>query len=183
MLSSPSEHPCDPDARRESAVVLPTPKWLPVVVLVLFCLVTAATGFRIVNDFYSSTPGVFNREDLGYFDFQNAVYYPTEAFAEGLNPFSEAYPEKYPVERGLPLFSPLNFLLHLPFSFLPLKLSAAVYFVYSLGLVMAVSLMTLRSCKVKFHWSHVVGLGTLIMMTRAGHTTMFSGYMLSLIHI
>src|SRR3972149_6255753 len=96
----------------------------------------------------------------GLVDFHNAVYYPALAYRQGINPYSVAYAEQFPVNRQYPLYSPATLLLHYPFSLLPLAVGNVVYFAYTFALVFALAASVLAVCRVRLTPVHLLGPAT-----------------------
>src|SRR4051794_12136551 len=72
-----------------------------------------------------SAPWVFD-------DFRYAVYYPTQAFWHGVNPYNTTtYLARYPVNAPFSGYAPATFLVYLPVGFLSLGAASFGYFVLS----------------------------------------------------
>jgi hypothetical protein len=109
-------------------------------------------------------------------DFRHAVYFPSRAFWDGLNPYnSTAYMQRYPVNMAASLYAPATFLLFGPLGLLPLGLSSIVY----LGLTVVLTLaLPWAACRV-IGWRPglpvILVLGGLLLLSRPGHWNLLSG--------
>lgn len=115
-----------------------------------------------------------HRETIGFawklLDFQDQVYYPAVALLEGQNPYDRVlFMARYPVGLFFGPYSPLSPVLHLPFALLPFEVATVVYFSLQLVLTLAIASLTLRMCGAAPHAGRVLGLATLILLSRPGH--------------
>jgi Glycosyltransferase family 87 len=148
------------------------------ILLVVGCLVTiAATVWRTIDRYDVPEVAAFDASRQGQFDFHNGIYFPAVAFDRGYNPYGKAFAENFPVSRQIPPYSPLTLLIHWPLAWLSLSVAEVVYFLISLGLCIALAVLTVRgidSIQDKLTWSIAILL--LVLASRAGHTTLFTGY-------
>ena len=143
------------------------------VVYAALVLVTSLSVARVVRSY--DDPHVESADAQGLIDFHNAVYFPALAYRQGVNPYSVTYAQQYPVNRQYPLYSPATLWLNVPFSLLPLPAADAAYFVYSFALVMALAVSVLVICRLRFTLVHVLGLATLVLVSRPGHINLMLG--------
>ncbi len=142
------------------------------------------TARRIVRT--HQTPGPFNINAQGFCDFQNGVYFPSQAFLQKVSPYSQQYAEQYPVPRSTPFYSPFTFALHLPFALPRLEWAEPIYFGWMVILALGIALLTGRwICDAKgFAAADPRGLrGTvfavtllLLVASRGGQQTLYTGY-------
>lgn len=149
----------------------------------LFVLLTSVSAYRIYRG--HQTPGPFDPELQGYCDFQNGCYFPSLAFARGLSPYGEDYAEQYPVERSIPFFSPTILAFHIPWALLPLTVAEVCYFIWSIGLTLAISFLIVhwlaKAQPERFHqpelrWLLGTSLACFLLVSRGGQQTIFTGY-------
>lgn len=140
--------------------------------VIVFIIVVSITAWRIVSVLHvpPATPGVHQ----GLTDFHNSVYFPAVGFRDGYNPYSLEYVNHYPTSR-LPPYSPAMFWLLYPFSMLPLPAADVAYFTFSCSLVIALAASALVFCRVPRTLVNVLGLATLIMLSRPGHINLLLG--------
>ncbi|MGI9455123.1 MAG: glycosyltransferase 87 family protein, partial [Aeoliella sp.] len=145
------------------------------VAIVVVLLGVAAAAHRAHHNRH--VPGPFDAElkHTGFIDFQNGIYFPSLAFGNGVSPYSAEYAEQYPVPRPTPAYSPLNFVYHLPFTWLPLPVAEWVYFVTIVGLAIAFVWLLLKDADASVGiW--LCPLLAVLVWSRAGHATLFGGY-------
>lgn len=166
--------------------------WL--IIGILWSLVLLALllpGVRVLKDY--QLPGHFDQFHVGYCDFHNGVYFPAQAWLAGDNPYSAQYAAEYPVMRQVPLYSPFVFLAHAPLAWLPLRLAEIVYFIVMGALIVALSVILVRSlkeqptslaqCSALQPWLGrqsqgfmIAVIALLIACSRPAHVTLHSGY-------
>lgn len=155
-----------------------------VLVFVLFTLIAVRTYRE-----YSTATGTFDFSQVGMSDFHNGAYYPALAFRNGVNPYSAESMEHYPLSRPAPTYSPLVFCLHIPFTFLEVKVADAVFFVFNFALLGILAWMAVKfgqddskeAYDSEMQHPIVLSLGfwlvlLLIVLSRPGHITMVTGY-------
>lgn len=142
--------------------------------ILLIVLGLAFAGFRLAS--------VDNLGDLrvgaawALSDFRHAVYFPTRAFWDGINPYnSSAYMQRYPVNMAASLYAPASLLVFAPLGLLPLGLASIVY----LGLTVVLTLvLPWAACRV-VGWRPglpvILVLGGLLLLSRPGHWNLLSG--------
>ncbi len=132
------------------------------------------TCYRVINRY--QTPGPFDAANAGYCDFHNGIYFPSQAMLDGVSPYGAKYPEAYPVERQIPFFSPAVLAVHAPLAMLPLRVAEVLYFGIMLAIIWLCSIQCSLSAKLGRRLDVVLLIATLIVYSRAGHATLFSGY-------
>jgi hypothetical protein len=145
---------------------------LRVVALLLFVLAVGLTAVRIQRTLH--VPPAVPEFNQGLTDFHNAVYFPALGVRQGFNPYSQEYIAHYPTGYLAP-YSPAMFWLHYPFSLLPIELANVAYFVFSCTLVVALAASALAICRVPLTIVNVLGLATLILLSRPGHVNLLLG--------
>jgi len=151
------------------------PRAIKIAVILAFLAVVALSTWRVNRTL--NRPPDYLPHTQGLADFHNGVYYPALAYRQGQNPYSEAYAREYPIGRQLPLYSPGMFWLHYPFAVLPLPIANVVYYLVSLGLVLALAYSALAVCRLPCSVTNVLGLATLILLSRPGHINLLLGQM------
>ena len=123
----------------------------------------------------------FDRSMQGQFDFHNGVYFPSRAFLDGVSPYGQSFSELYPVTRPLPLMSPLVLLVHAPLAALPVSAAEIIYFLVNcalLGVIGWYCVHWMPASDTRTTWLFIAIV--LIVASRAGHTTLFTGYLTAL---
>lgn len=143
--------------------------------------VITISAIRIVRSY--QPPGPFDSDRQGYCDFHNGVYFPSLAFRSGISPYGQDYARDYPVERSIPFFSPAILLLHAPFTWLALSWAEFVYFLWMVGLVLAIAVLISHwllqgdeEQADRFRWDYVLTIALGILISRGGQQTIFTGY-------
>ncbi|WP_442485587.1 glycosyltransferase family 87 protein [Aeoliella sp. SH292] len=162
------------DGREQRVGRLGLWQWL-VQLLSLVVIIAGVAGSAWRAHTYHHPPGPYQPKLLGFGDFQNGIYFPAKAFADGVSPYGVEYVESYPVPRPTPLYSPLLFLLHVPIGLLPLTIAEWVYFGLMILMIAGLAWVLVRdagaSLKVWF-----LPVMAVIVLSRAGMLTLFSGY-------
>ena len=117
-------------------------RWAAVAAIVFSIVVILLSARRIVRT--HQTPGPFNSDAQGFCDFQNGVYFPSQAFVDGVSPYSESYATNYPVPRSAPFYSPVVFALHVVFAMLPMQTAEILYFGWLIVLVGSIAFLITR---------------------------------------
>ncbi|MEX2315535.1 MAG: glycosyltransferase family 87 protein [Pirellulales bacterium] len=143
------------------------------IVVIAFVLATAFSVWRVVHSLHD--PQVSTAEPQGLIDFHHVVYFPAVAFRDGVNPYSEEYARRYPVNRRYPPYSPGMFVLNYPFALLPLPVGNVVYYVANWAMVIALAASALAVCRVPRTVVNVLALATLILVSRPGHINLLLG--------
>jgi hypothetical protein len=146
-----------------------------IVAFAAFLCLTVATGYRVVHEHYPG-PGHPREAGMGFCDYYNGVYYPTKAFLAQDNPYSDTYAQQYPVSRQVPLFSPLVFFIHSPFTLLDTKTSAIIYSGWLMALVLALAVLTLKVSGRQITAFTFFAVAGYLLLTRAGQVTLYNGY-------
>ncbi|TWT67615.1 hypothetical protein Pla123a_41710 [Posidoniimonas polymericola] len=147
------------------------PQWLRVVVGVMIAAGVCLGAHRAFEGRYISGP--YDAAQDGFFDFTHGVYYPCQAFVDGVSAYGRDFIEGYPVDMSVPLYTPSHFLLHAPLVALPLLPASIFYFLLILLMVYAIARLSARAACVPRAWPIIA---CLIVMTRGGQATMASGY-------
>jgi len=143
--------------------------------VVLMALLLALTAFRIHRD-YAAGSGEFDWSRRGFSDFHNGSYFPTRAFVDGKTPYSTEVAAEYGMARATPPYSPVVFLIHIPFAVLPLNVSAVLFFGYSVALIAALAWCSLKMSLQPFRWFDFLAITNLLLISRPGHITLYTGY-------
>ncbi|MFI5365828.1 MAG: glycosyltransferase family 87 protein [Candidatus Binatia bacterium] len=142
--------------------------------LIAFLALVSLVSYRGIGNL--NVPGHPDASHWVLQDFRDTVYFPAVAFLEGRNPYDAGtFVDQYPVWRPLPLYLPVNLLIHLPFGFLPFESAELAYYVLTLLLTIALAYLSLRLCGLPARLSHVFGLAALIVLSRPGHMNLLLG--------
>jgi hypothetical protein len=79
------------------------------------------------------------------------------------------------VVNGFPLYLPVTLLLYLPFGLLPLGISQWLHHAVTVGLTVVLAAVTLRLCAIRPTWPRVLGVATLVLVSRPGHWNLALG--------
>ncbi len=156
--------------------------WFKVSVLLFLALGVAFAAARAYKN-YAVPDGTFEFSDAGMSDFHNGGYYPSLAFREGVNPYSLEVCDQYPVSRPSASYSPIVFILHMPFSYLSLGVADVVFFGVNLALIGLIAWFGFSMSGVKPHWSHWIGILGLLVISRPGHISLYTGYFTAMLVI
>ncbi len=164
-------------------------------IAILLALVVGGTAWRIHSN-YSEVTGEFDWSKRGLSDYHNGTYLPTQAFIEGESPYSPNVAGRYRMARSTPPYSPVVFLVHIPLTWFELHVADVLGFGLTLLLLAALSWLGPRMSR----WFYspeastmlrtlplepeprlqrrftFLGLLTLIVASRPGHMTLFTGY-------
>jgi hypothetical protein len=145
-----------------------------VIAVLLFVCAVLVVGRRTYHRFV--VPGEPAAAAWGFVDFRDAVYYPVVAFLDGNNPYDPtAYAATYPVGNVFPVYTPVTFLVHLPFGMVPFVPSAVAYFLWTVALMVGLALLTLRMCRFEASAAAVFGLAFAILISQPGQWNLFLG--------
>lgn len=147
---------------------------------ILLALVGASAA-RSIWRYDDPVVAEFDRSFQGQFDFHNGVYFPSRAYLDGVSPYGQSFPERYPVTRPLPLMSPLVVLVHAPLALMPVNVAEVIYFVVNcalLGVLGWYCVNWMPASNTRITWFLIAWL--LIVGSRAGHTSLFTGYLTAL---
>ena len=78
--------------------------------------------------------------------------------------------------RAAPPYSPVVFLIHIPFALLPLIPASVAFFAYSCALLAGLAWCCLKMSKQPFRWFDFLAITNLLLISRPGHITLFTGY-------
>jgi hypothetical protein len=148
------------------------PTALRLAMVVLFVIAVGLTAARTKRTLH--VPPAIPEFNQGLTDFHSTVYFPALGFRHGFNPYSREYIEHYPAGQ-LPPYSPAMFWLNIPFTLLPLELANVVYFTFTCALIVALAASALAVCRVPLTIVNVLGLATLILLSRPGHVNVLGG--------
>ncbi len=118
----------------------------------------------------------FNWEQRGHSDFHYGTYVPTEILLNGDSPYTESGIEGYPISKPAPPFSPAHFLAHAPLVLAGLKPANVIFFGFNTLLLVALGWMSCRLISDKTTWGVVLTVILLVLISRPGHQTLFTGY-------
>jgi hypothetical protein len=76
----------------------------------------------------------------------------------------------------MPGFTPSILLLHVPFGFVPKPLAEIIYFALSVSLILWVVYLACCWSGLARNWTAILVIAALIVFSRSGHTTLFTGY-------
>ena len=156
---------------------------------IVFAVLTVAfPAYRAYSRYATPSP-VFKFSNSGMSDFHNGVYFPSKAFAQSINPYASEVCDHFPMSRSSPPYSPVIFILHQPFTWLDLPAGDIAFFAYNLFLIAGLAWCTVHTIRklVKpdsrclLNWvgddrlTAIWAFG-LIMLSRPGHITLFTGY-------
>jgi Glycosyltransferase family 87 len=155
-----------------------TQKWLMRgLLLTAAILVVGATAYRSVDSYDAPEVAAFDTTRQGQFDFHNGIYFPEIGFLKGYNPYGAKFAAAFPVTRQIPPYSPFTLLVHWPLGYLPVHVAEVLYFGVTLGLLWLIAMMTAWGLpKVRDKWTWTLATLLLLLASRAGHTTLFTGY-------
>ncbi len=133
------------------------------------------TALRVYKN-YATPSTEFSWSHRGFSDFHNGTFLPTRAFVDGKSPYSSEVAREYGVARATPPYSPVVFLIHIPFALLPLSVSRILFFGYTATLIAGLAYCGLRMSRQPFRWFDFLALTNLLLLSRPGHVTLFTGY-------
>ena len=109
-------------------------------------------------------------------DFKTAIYCPTAMFLNGGNPYDQArFVEFCPVGLPFPPYLPATMVLHAPFGFIPMDLSAFLYFGCSVALSVMVVWLALRLSGAEILAGDVLFGTGLLLLSRPGQWNLLLG--------
>jgi len=146
--------------------------------LLMGILIVAVSGLTAARTYRNWSPPAteFNWQMRGHSDFHYGTYLPTRAFGNGDSPYTMDVCEKYRMPRPVPAFSPATFVYHLPFSLLPLRAANVAFFVYNWLLMAGLAWLTVHMVSPRFRWGIFLAAWLLLLLSRPGHQTLFTGY-------
>jgi hypothetical protein len=121
---------------------------------------------------FSSRP---NADHWGLQGFRQSIYYPVVAFLDGENPYdAPRYTQRYG-SPFFPLYSPLTLVVHAPFGLLPFEAAALVYYLFTIVATLLLAGLTLRFCGLRTDAVAVLGVASLILLSRPGQMNLLLG--------
>jgi hypothetical protein len=109
-------------------------------------------------------------------DFRLAVYYPTQAFWHGVNPYNRStYFARYPVDAPFMTYAPATFLVYLPAGFLALPVASAAYFALTLILTVLLGAAAVRISGWGKSSAAVLATSGAILLSRPGQWNLLLG--------
>ena len=159
------------------------------VLAILFALLfTCFAGYR-AHSRYANPKQAFDFSKTGMSDFHNGAYFPSQAFANRINPYATDVCEHYPMARSAPPYSPVVFILYQPFTWLDLPAADITFFAFNLLLIGGLAWCTVETigrvvkpnsqCLLNWFGDNrlaAIWAFGLVMLSRPGHITMFTGY-------
>ena len=143
----------------------------------LMVLLIAGTAFRIYSDYSPpAVNGQFDWENRGHSDFHNGSYMSAQCYMDGACPYSSEDAANYGMTRAAATFSPIVFVLHLPFAILPLELADIAFFACNVGMIVLLAFLSIRMAGARFYWFDFLAITNLLLVSRPGHMTLFTGY-------
>lgn len=125
---------------------------------------------------YSAPADTFDWQTRGHSDFHNGSYFPSLAFREGVNPYSSAVKEHYPLARSAPIYSPVVFVWHVPFTWVDVETGDVLFFIYNAALLGLLAWMGIAMSGSRMLWGLWLLLFGLLVFSRPGNVTLFTGY-------
>ena len=108
-------------------------------------------------------------------DFDETVYYPALAFADGGNPYDPGYVSRYAVDNPFPPYAPSTLLIHRPLTLVPLEVAALVYAALTVVLTVVVAYVALRYNDLAVTSTRVLLVAALILLSRPGRQNVLNG--------
>lgn len=143
----------------------------------LMLLFVSATAYRIHSEYAPPpTDNEFNWENRGHSDFHNGSYFPALCYMQGDCPYSSDDASNYLMPRAAATYSPIVFVLHVPFAILPLELADVAFFVCNVAMLMLIAYFSIQMSGATFRWFDFLAIANLLILSRPGHMTLFTGY-------
>ncbi len=120
-------------------------------------------------------PGAPNGVDYTLSDFRDAVYYPERAFLDGKNPYDYATLKTYPTGNGFPVYSPITFIVHLPFGLLSYRTAQLAYFLTTIALTGVLAWLALVMSGAEVDAARVLAIAAVLLISRPGHQNLLLG--------
>ena len=149
--------------------------WVVALLLVGLVVGVAATGYRTYQQ-YSMPSDQFDWTNRGHSDFHNGSYFTSLAFREGVNPYSNEMVDRYLIPRSSPVYSPVVFIWHLPFTVLGLYEADVLFFLCNTAMLGLLAWMGIHMSNQKFCWGIWILFFAVLVYSRPGHVTLFTGY-------
>ncbi len=142
--------------------------------LIAFLAVVAVLSARALSKL--NVPGAPNGTDWALSDFRDAVYYPERAFLDGKDPYDyDNVQRTYPIGNGFPVYSPITFLVHLPFGLLPYRAAELAYFLTTIALTLVLGWLALVLSDVPVDAPRLLAVATVLLASRPGHQNLLLG--------
>ncbi len=156
-------------------------KWFATAATILLLLgIVFAFGRAYSN--YSVPKAEFDWSARGLSDF-HSLYTYTKAFRRGLSPYESHETEDLVMSRPSAPFSPLVFFILWPISILPMGIADVLLCLANLAMIGWIAKQIFAYAGMKFHrgwWLAVFGF---MVLSRAGHITLYTGYITPLLVI
>ena len=111
----------------------------------LMLLFVSTTAYRIHSEYAPPpTDNEFNWENRGHSDFHNGSYFPALCYMQGDCPYSSDDASNYLMPRAAATYSPIVFVLHVPFAILPLELADVAFFVCNVAMLMLIAYFSIQ---------------------------------------
>ncbi len=157
------------------------------VMLMLAVVTLIGLTARRVHQNYSVPAKEFDWSTRGHSDFHNGVYFPSIAFREQVNPYSLSVMDQYTVAAPSRACPPVTFMIHLPFGLVDLKIADIAFFVFNVGMLIGLAFIAVQFCHHRHHgseqsdsrhfpWLTWLTVCTVLLVSRPGHVTLFTGY-------
>jgi hypothetical protein len=156
-------------------------KWFAFAATVLL-LIGVVFAFGRAYSNYSVPKAEFDWSATGLSDF-HSMYTYTKAFRRGLSPYESHESEDLVMSRPSAPFSPLVFFILWPLSMLPMGVADVFLCLANLAMIGWIARQVFTYGGVKFHrgwWLAVFGF---LVLSRAGHITLYTGYITPLLVI
>ena len=146
--------------------------WIALIVVIVG---VSLTGLRTYRQ-YAPPARIFDHSHTGMSDFHNGAFFPALAFREGVNPYSNEICDAYPTPRSVPPYSPIVFMLYAPLTFLSIEQADVAFFAINVLLVALIAYFGISMAGAKFEWAPWLWGIALLVYSRPGHITLFTGY-------
>jgi hypothetical protein len=115
-------------------------------------------------------------------DFQDVVYYPSQAALAGVNPYDAWPPEqggKYMAQfragNTFPVYAPLILVSSLPLAALPLLTAELAWWLLNLGLLLIYAYWLLRLSRLAIRPGSIACCAAVLLLSRPGHANFYFG--------
>ena len=116
-------------------------------VAIVFAVLTIAFPAYRAHSRYATPSLEFDFATSGMSDFHNGAYFPSKAFAQGINPYANEVCDHYPMARSSPPYSPIVFMLYQPFTWLDLPAADVAFFAFNILLVVGLAACTVQAIR------------------------------------